>query len=130
MSVLGTDIRSDWSFNEQGDLNLISDTDNIAQSIGNRLNTDIGSLPFYREYGVMLYGYMGWRASESTLEFIRLEISNRLKQDPRFKNYNVNCSYIGDGSIRLDLDLVLVSDDDYSTSLVLSKNGEVDIIGN
>ena len=126
---IGTDMQSDWSFNDKGDLELVSGKDNISQAISNRLSTELNSLLFYNEYGSLLWSFIGWRGSKQSLEFMKIEIENRLLQDPRLREYSVDLEYLGDGSVRIDMGITMNGDEDYSTSLVLSKDGEVSLIG-
>ena len=130
IASIGTDICSDWSFNEKGDLNIVSNEDNIKQAIINRLSCELNSLNlFYLNYGSALFSFIGWKRLERTLEFIKIEVENRLIQDPRLNEFSVDVSYIEDGKIRLDIDVVLSEDEDYSESFVITKDG-VDLIGN
>ena len=129
IAQIGTDIQSDWSFNEHGDLELVSNTDNLSQAISNRLRTELNSLLFYNEYGTLLVSFNSWTNSERTLEFLKIEIENRLMQDPRLREYSVTAQYTGEGSVRVGVNVVLDRDEEYSTSLVLNDMG-VDIRGN
>ena len=50
-----TDVCNDWSFNEDGDLNLTSD---YTQSISNRVKCPYGFLDiYYNEYGSDIYKF-------------------------------------------------------------------------
>ena len=129
IAQIGTDIRSDWSFNEHGDLELVSNTDNLSQAISNRLRTELDSLFFYNQYGTLLESFNSWVNGERTLEFMKIEIENRLLQDPRLREYSVMVEYTGNGNVRVDIQVKLDKDEDYSTSLILTDSG-VDIIGN
>ena len=129
IAQIGTDIRSDWSFNEHGDLELVSNTDNLSQAISNRLRTELDSLFFYNQYGTLLESFNSWVNGERTLEFMKIEIENRLLQDPRLREYSVMVEYTGNGNVRVDIQVRLDKDEDYSTSLILTDSG-VDIIGN
>ena len=82
----GTDIDSSWSF-QDGDIKLTSNNENLQQSISNRLNTIQDALDlFYDDYGSYLLNYLGWRRTEQTLEFVRLEIEQCLNKDSRIYN--------------------------------------------
>ena len=111
----GTDINSNWELTEQGDLRLISDEENLAQAIINRLSCKLNSLDlYYNEYGSLLYGFLGWKRKEKTLEFIRIELGNRLNSDSRIKTYSIDLEYNEDGDI--------------SINLLVNGNVEVDMI--
>ncbi|WP_407415818.1 hypothetical protein [Methanobrevibacter sp.] len=128
---LGTDIRSDWSFNNlNGDLELTSNEDNIVQSIVNRLNTRLGFLElYYSNYGSELYSFMGELIDETLLKFVKIEVESTLKQDPRLQDATVEISYTGDGKIKLEIDNTYNEDSDLSLSLVLNETGEVTVDG-
>ncbi len=81
---LGTDFNSSWEFNDEGDLNLVTNDSNLVQAISNRLNTRNGELDlFYSEYGSFLCNFLGWKKNDTTLEFMRIELDKALSQDPR-----------------------------------------------
>ena len=126
---IGTDMNSSWEFNEHGDLKTISNKENITQAIINRLKTNDGELTlFYANYGSYLRQFYGWKKNQSALDFMKIEIENRLKLEPRLTSYNAELSYIDEG-IRIDMDMKVSNDENYTTSLVLTDNG-VDVIGN
>jgi len=118
----GTDIDSSWSF-QDGDIKLTSNTENLRQSISNRLNTIQGALDlFYDDYGSYLLNYLGWRRTEQTLEFVRLEIEQCLNKDPRIYNsFEIEAMYEQEGI----LINVVVFDNDESLELnyVLTDEG-------
>lgn len=100
----GTDINSNWELTEQGDLKLISNEENLTQAIINRLTCNLNYLNlYYNEYGSLLYGFLGWKRNEKTLEFIRIELGNRLNSDSRIKKYSIDLEYNSDGDININL---------------------------
>lgn len=126
---LGVDIKSDWEFVD-GDLILVSDIDNLTQSIANRLNTQIGTMSdFYNTYGSIVDEFVGKHSDKKTLSFLRIEIETTLKQDPRLSDVTVELEYIGNGAIRIDVTNIYNDDSDLTESFVLDKNGEVLIDG-
>lgn len=129
MSTIGEDISSEWTFNENGDLKLVSGNANINQAISNRLNTGLHSLDlFYGEYGSFLTSFLGWKANQRTLDFMKIEIENRLLQDPRLRDFNVSCAYNGNGEIEININAI-IGNEEYDTNLVLNSDG-VDVVGN
>jgi len=121
---LGSDIHSDWEL-INGDLKLVHEENNLAQAVENRLNCIYESLNlFYLDYGSNLHGILGWRNVEGTEDFIRLEIINTLKQDPRFKNFDVKVTYNGDGEITVELS-VKIDDEELKYNLVIDEYGDV-----
>lgn len=100
----GTDICSDWELNEHGDLRLVSQEDNLTQAIINRLSCTLNSLGlFYDNYGSLLRGFFGWKRNEKTLEFIKIELENRLNSDSRINYYTIDLSYNDEGDIVINI---------------------------
>ena len=125
--MIGTDISSDWSF-EQGDLLLISDEKNLVQSIKNRLMCWLNSQDlYYLEYGSILTSFLGWKREQETLDFMRLEIQNTLKQDPRIEDYDLKIEFNNDNGVDVFLDLN-VNDDTVMVNLVISSDGSINIL--
>ena len=125
---LGTDISSNWNFKD-GDLVLVSDEDNIIQSIANRLKTLNGYLNlFYINYGSNLITFSGWKPNDETLSFIKLEVENVLDQDPRLKdNTEVNVYYNDENKPVIEIRAFYNNDSDLSLSLIISEDGSVNI---
>ena len=100
----GVDIHTDFEF-ENGDIKLCEYEDNIIQAIANRLNTPQDSMDFfYTDYGSFLNHYYGWKKRNETLNFIKLEIINSLRKDPRINDITVELEYIEKGiSINITL---------------------------
>lgn len=127
---LGTDINSNWTFKD-GDLVIISDEDNLIQSILNRLNNNFDSMGlYYLEYGSVLTSFLGWKHNQDTLNFIRLEISNCLNAEPRILNYDIEVQYNSVGEINTYLTLYYDEDSEFNLNLVISEDGGVDIANN
>lgn len=125
--MIGTDISSDWSF-EQGDLLLISDEKNLVQSIINRLGCWLNSLDlYYLEYGSIFLSFLGWKREQETLDFMKLEIQNTLRQDPRIDDYDLKIEFNSDGGVDVFLDLN-VNDDTVMVNLVISSDGSISIL--
>lgn len=127
MVDLGTDISSDWTFNESGDLNLVTGGDNIAQALINRLTCDLGSLDlYYSNYGSLLREFFSWKSWQNPLDFIRIEVENRLKEETRIDSYSVECKY---GDNREIIVIVNVTADGSNENVELVINNG-DISGN
>ena len=125
---LGADLNSNWEFKD-GDLQLVENKDNLVQAILNRLNSDYDCLDlFYYDYGSVLTGFLGWKKSDESLEFIRLEIEDTLEQEPRLNNFSVEVSY-SKGKVLIEIYIVFDDESDFSLSLVLEKDGEVVVSG-
>lgn len=102
----GVEVHSDWDFID-GDLKLVSYDDNLCQAIRNRLNTSLDELDlFYEDYGSILSGFLGWKANDETLSFIKLEVDNCLKNDFRLVNCDSKINYKSNGV----LEIILVVD--------------------
>lgn len=121
----GTDIKSEWEFNEDGDLKTISDIDNITQALVNRLNCELHSLDlFYENYGSLLSLFLGWKRNDSTLDFLKLELQNRLRDELRVESFNVNVEYMdGSNGIKVSIDLNPSTDYVHTVELELSESG-------
>jgi len=129
MYELGTDINRDWNFNENGDLIIVSDEENLRQSIQNRLTCILGSMDlYYEEYGSMMMNYMGNPSTQEVLEFLKIEIKNSLKQDIRTQENEVELEYTNTNELKINITITF-DDVDLSTSLVIDENREVNIIG-
>ena len=124
---LGTDIDSSWTFKE-GDVVLVSDKINLSQSIVNRLNCVMDSLDlYYLEYGSFLRSFFGWKKIEKTFEYMKLEIENTLKQDPRVIDFNSNVYLDKDNQVRIDVTIPLSQESDLEMSLILTKDGILEV---
>lgn len=126
---LGVDFKSDFNFVD-GDLELVSGTDNLSQSIANRLNTQIGTMSeFYNTYGSILNDFIGNHSDETVLSFMQIEVETTLKQDPRLIDATVELNYESNGNVRIDVNNIYNDDSDLTASFVLDSNGEVLIDG-
>jgi phage baseplate assembly protein W len=99
---IGTDINSQWTF-KNGDLQLITDDENLKQSIYNRITTTDGVFRhFYQNYGSVLETYLGFKKDKTTLEFMKIELERVLLQDPRLQNFKLDLEYHEKG-VQVDL---------------------------
>ena len=122
MTDYGTDINGEWDLTDDGDIQIISNTGNLDQAITNRLTCGLDSLDlFYQDYGCNLSQFLGWRKTEQTLSFIKLELQNRLNNEPRILGYSLNVEYTETG-VRVDMELTL--NDDYTHNIQLEFNNE------
>ena len=130
LNDLGTDFNSDYTFVD-GDIQLINDTENLIQSITNRLNTPLNSMnSFYYNYGSLTRQYLGEKTTKRMLEFLELEVKRTLEQDPRLEDVNVDVELDHKGVINIFVSKIFSDDTDLSLNLVLKNDGNgVDIIG-
>ena len=127
MNIYGTDINSEWTLTEHGDLKTINGTDNLAQAITNRLSCQLNNLQlYYNQYGSLLTGFLGWKRNERTLDFIRIELGNRLEQETRIQSYEIGLQYNEQGEVEINLNLTLKNGEDMDLNLVLNENGNVE----
>ena len=119
----GVDIDSSFEFLD-GDLKLASYEENLVQAIGNRLRTIYGSLSmFYEDYGSYLYTFLGWRRRDETLNFIKIEVENTLKKDPRLTNFNVEVDYAtADNTVDINIQ-VFYENEVLDLNYVFNENG-------
>lgn len=104
ITEFGTDIKNTWTFTDQGDLELVTNDDNILQAILNRLNTRLDELDlYYDEYGSLLQNLLGYPSNEETLEFIRIEIETSLQNEPRLTDFEVTVTKQDKDKINIDL---------------------------
>ena len=123
---LGVDINSNWEFKD-GDLKIVSDKENLAQAITNRLNTLLGALDyFYINYGAGLGRFLGWRRNETTLKFIELEVENCLKQDPRLQNITLALNYGEKGVVNIYIRVTFDEEDELELNYILNEDGSVE----
>ena len=120
---LGVDLGSDFVFVD-GDIKLSEYKDNLVQGVVNRLNTDLNELDwFYEEYGSILTRFLGWKATDETLEFIKSEITNVLGNEVRLVGHECDLRYVGNGVVRIDLVLYPNQDIFIPLNLVLTTDG-------
>lgn len=104
ITEFGTDIKNTWTFTDQGDLELVTNDDNIIQAILNRLNTRLDELDlYYDEYGSLLQNLLGYPSNEETLEFIRIEIETSLQNEPRLTDFEVTVTKKDKDKINIDI---------------------------
>lgn len=122
INELGTDINSQWIFKD-GDIALVSNEDNLIQATNNRLNTNLGLMEdFYIEYGCLLSKYLGWLETEPTLKFMKIELEDTLKQDPRFTDFDVNLEYVKKG-VRIMIKGIFNENTELEMDYVLNDSG-------
>lgn len=124
----GVDLHNNLKF-VNGDLQLAEYEENIAQAIGNRLNTVYDTLDvFYADYGSVLTRFLGWRNTDNTLKFVKLEVDNVLSQDPRLDEFSTSVEYVNSDRIRINIVLQYDEDETIELSYDLDSMGvsEVD----
>lgn len=122
----GVDLNSDLSFID-GDIKLSMYEDNLIQAVINRLNTTLDELDlFYEDYGTILRDFLGWKAEDDTLDFIKSEVDNVLLNDPRVMAHESEVSYTGEGTVNIDVVLYTVNGS-VDANLVLGSTGVVEL---
>lgn len=128
ITELGTDFNSSWEFQE-GDLVLVKNDTNLIQSIVNRLNCEYDSLDnYYYEYGTNLSSFLGFKASKETLEFIKIEVTETLNQDPRINEFEVATEYDKENNVAIHLNIIFGEESELTLSLVLNEDGTVVVV--
>lgn len=128
-SELGTDINGNWQM-VNGDLILVENEENIAQSILNRLQCFYDGLGFYyTDYGSFLYSFLGFKQSDDTLEFIRIETERVLSQDPRLTDFTVSCEYNENGEVVIIINMIVDEDTDFTLNLVINDDKQITVLG-
>ena len=127
---LGVDVNTNWEF-VNGDLLLVDNETNIMQSIINRLNCEYDALDnYYFEYGSDIKQFLGFKSSNETLEFIKIEVENTLEQDPRLNDFTVETRYDEEDNVLLNLNIKFSDDSDLSMSLVIDEVEGVVLLDN
>ena len=124
MIEIGTDINREWTM-ENGDLELVTEDENITQAIYNRLSCYQPLLEvYYENYGGFLRSYFGRKKNSETLGLIRIELETILDQEPRIEDYSLDLSVGDAGNVIISLSL-LYSDleDTVDLNLVLDNSG-------
>jgi len=125
LDEIGTDISHDWTFNSQGDLGIVSDEDNIVQTIMNKLNTFRGELDiYYLEYGSIMQSYLGWLSEEDTLDFMKIEMESILSEDARLTDYSVEMSLDGSDKVLIEISISFGNNSEVELSLTTTDDGE------
>ena len=118
----GTDFLKSWDLTEDGDLRLITGENNLSQGLVNRLSCDLNSLDlFYNDYGSLLVQFLGWKRNDTTLNFIKLELENRLRNEARLESFNVNVEY-SDRSNGILVSISVNPSEDYVHTVELELN--------
>ena len=129
LTDLGNDFDKSYTFKD-GDLILVTEEDNVIQSIYNRLNTKLQSMDaYYVTYGSNLRGFLGEKKDNRTLGFIKIEVELALKQDPRLQEATVEVEYLDKGGVGINISDIFSEDSDLTLSLVLNNETGVSIVG-
>ena len=125
MINLGVDVAADWSFSD-GDLNIVTGTNNLAQAIQNRLNTYFDDLNlFYANYGSTLLDLLGDLNHETIHEYIKIELEDVVVKDNRIRSVDCTVNKIGVGQVECSLYLVLVDGSDADLGLIITADNIV-----
>ena len=121
--IYGTDINSDFSFTD-GDINLVSGTNNLAQAVCNRLNSNLNTYEiFYTEYGGNLLEWLGEQNNSNIQEYIRIEIESILMQDPRITSIEATVTKEDSKTVLIDLKVLPVGSDEIVTlNLIIQED--------
>ncbi len=124
---LGADIRSDWKFDNKGDIIVVKDIKNLGQAILNRLKADLNTYNmFYVNYGSNLQEHFGEFNHETIHEYIRIEIEDACKRDPRIQNIECIVNKINSETIECHLKIsVFNSNTILEYNLVLNNDSSI-----
>ena len=126
---LGTDIKADWSFTD-GDINLVSGKSNLGQAIVNRLKADLTTFIFYNRYGGNLFEHMGDLNHPTIHEYIKIEVEEICRQDPRIKQVECTVTKTDSETITLNLKCGVIGVNEIiRLNFVLNSNGSISIDG-
>lgn len=126
--MLGTDIKDTWDFID-GDLEIVTDIENLEQACTNRLNTNEEFYQWcYERYGGDLFKVIGMVNNDKALEYLRIEIESILMQDPRIREVQVSCYKNDPISIYVDVDILTKNSKEMVTiNLVINEDYKVQI---
>lgn len=109
--MLGTDLKNFEI--EDGDLLLVSETDNLAQACINRLSAPPNFYDWvYENYGGDLNSIFGMKNNSNSLEYLRIEIEHILQQDPRIKSISATCKKEVSNEVDVELDILTIGNDE------------------
>jgi hypothetical protein len=120
----GCDIDSSWTANAQGDFLTVSDVDNAAQAVYNRLMIKLDELDAfgYINYGNQADEVIGNTDIETSMELIKLYTTTCLLQEPRVSDINsINVSY-SINIFEVDVNLQLIGEDT-PTNIIFTAGG-------
>lgn len=126
--MLGTDIKDTWSFVD-GDLEIVTDIENLEQACTNRLNTNEEFYRWcYEKYGGDLFKVIGMVNNDHALEYLRIEIESILMQDPRIREVQADCYKNDPISIYADVNILTINSEEMVTiNLVINDDYRVKI---
>lgn len=126
--MLGTDIKDTWNF-VNGDLEIITDIENLEQACTNRLNTNEEFYQWcYEKYGGDLFKVIEMVNNDKALEYLRIEVQSILMQDSRIREVQVSCYKNDSISIYVDVDILTKNSKEMVTiNLVINEDYKVQI---
>lgn len=114
MVTYGGDINRLWVANAQGDLAIVTETDNAEQAVYNRLMTKLGEMDWaeYTNYGNRGWEVIGDTDVEVGSQKIQLYTTNALLQDPRVADIvDVKVSMSEVYTANIDVTVLLIGED-------------------
>jgi len=105
------ELGADLTVNSEGDLDTISDEDNLAQAIIARLSTEVGELADvgHADYGSRLHELVGEINNEATRERIKALVIECLTQERRIKKIaSVNVKTDPHDPNRVDIEITVL----------------------
>ena len=130
MINLGTDIQRNWEIID-GDIQLVSDKNNLGQAILNRLLADKDFYNmFYLNYGSNISEYYGEKNNPNIKEYIRVEVETTLVQDPRIQGARCEVVSYTNEQIELRVTVLTYENDELSYNLVISEQNTINLLEN
>ena len=130
MINLGTDIQRNWEIID-GDIQLVSDKNNLGQAILNRLLADKDFYNmFYLNYGSNISEYYGEQNNPNIREYIRVEVETTLVQDPRIQGARCEVVSYTNEQIELRVTILTYENDELSYNLVISEQNTINLLEN
>jgi phage baseplate assembly protein W len=119
---LGVDVNREWKM-QNGDLVLVKYATNMQQAVQNRLTCLRDALQiYYDKYGSYLINYLGEPNTDATMEYVRMEIEDTLKQDPRIKNMEVTPIKMSESYLEVNLNIIFKNGETMNGNFVITQD--------
>lgn len=124
---LGVDFDCNYEFVD-GDLKIVTEKENVIQSVYNRLNTDFDTMEnFYNVYGSNLRKFCGEKIDDIMLQFIEIETKTSLQQDSLMEDAEVSVTK-QDGKPLINIYKKFDDNTDLSLTLIITEDEGVDLL--
>lgn len=107
-----------------GDLETLSNFDNVTQAILLRLNTPKGTLILHPEYGIEFYDMLGQKNTSSNMRKFEVLITEALMGEPRIKDIEVTHRRVYNRGMEFKISVTPIDlDEQINLITLMDKNG-------